>query len=739
MKRFNYLLAIGSIIVSLSFGGGSGKIQTYSVVLNANEYQISETKNGYQEIGMQDFGMIGIPGKPALPSKTFMIALPPGADVVSIRADGAPQEIKGLYKVKPAPMQLPKDRYEEYIEKATKEYNDNLNTTYNSDELYPLEIAKHEGMGNLRKWRFAYIKFSPFQYRPYSGKLIFYNEIKITLIYTLPLKDSEEWQRIQRSLFDSTADEQAQKLFINYQDATKWYKPSAIKPKGGCLLGKYKENDAISYCIIIPDMSYLPSVTNYLFWKAVTLAPDTVACVSVDTIEAYYQGWDRVEKIRNFLIDAYYYLDLRYALLVGDIYDIPMRECWPDPNNHTPDPNERPVPTDYYYADLTGDWDSDWDGYYGEMGEDDVDFAAEISVGRIPWSNQQAVENICNRMGNFEMSTGAWKKQALMLGAVTFLYPRFTDEARIMEAIKDSLLVPQGWTYWRLYEKGGLEPSPLPCDDSLCEDNTVGYWAGNPFGYVNWSSHGNSDGAYRTINIGGQPENPPIFLTSDILYLNDNYPSIVFSSACLTAKPEDLNLGKLLLGYGSAGFIGGTRSVFGLTGEIGWNTGGNTSYNCYFALCMMRYLQKVGDAVYNSKLYYQANHYDTYTDQHNLFAFNLYGDPALIWQGYYTGIQEQPVSNISLNPSLYLFPNPARNRVTIRYNLPINSKVAIKIYNVSGRVVKTICSVDNEKAGTYTKYWNGTTDSGIKAGHGVYFCRIETDESSKSVKLTLLR
>ena len=72
------------------------------ITLYANEYQISQVGNGFSEIIMDDFGATITPGQPQLPAKTFMIALPPGAQVQQVNFHEAPAaQFEGLYKIKP--------------------------------------------------------------------------------------------------------------------------------------------------------------------------------------------------------------------------------------------------------------------------------------------------------------------------------------------------------------------------------------------------------------------------------------------------------------------------------------------------------------------------------------------------------------------------------------------------------------------------------------------------------------
>ena len=73
-----------------------------------------------------------------------------------------------------------------------------------------------------------------------------------------------------------------------------------------------------------------------------------------------------------------------------------MKLLWPRHN----DPNYlKASASDFYYADLTGNWDLDGDGYYGEWGNwgdpnadfglGGVDRCCDVLVGRIPCYKSQ--------------------------------------------------------------------------------------------------------------------------------------------------------------------------------------------------------------------------------------------------------------------------------------------------------------------------------------------------------------
>jgi hypothetical protein len=68
-------------------------------------------------------------------------------------------------------------------------------------------------------------------------------------------------------------------------------------------------------------------------------------------------------------------------------------------------------------------------------------------------------------------------------------------------------------------------------------------------------------------------------------------------------------------------------------------------------------------------------------------------------------------------------PNPFTSTTTIAYAVGGNGQdVQIGIYDVAGRLVRTLAS-GFQAAGRYEVSWNGRTDDGNSATHGVYFIR----------------
>ena len=117
------------------------------------------------------------------------------------------------------------------------------------------------------------------------------------------------------------------------------------------------------------------------------------------------------EALRTFLQQANNQYNLRYLLIIGDprvdTGPVPMKRTYPrttgavgqSPSFGTTACNfsQSQVPSDFYYAELGGDWDLDNDGLYGEFGQASavgtttgdfgvggVELDYDLSVGRIP-------------------------------------------------------------------------------------------------------------------------------------------------------------------------------------------------------------------------------------------------------------------------------------------------------------------------------------------------------------------
>ncbi|MEO0225740.1 MAG: FlgD immunoglobulin-like domain containing protein, partial [candidate division WOR-3 bacterium] len=119
------------------------------------------------------------------------------------------------------------------------------------------------------------------------------------------------------------------------------------------------------------------------------------------------------------------------------------------------------------------------------------------------------------------------------------------------------------------------------------------------------------------------------------------------------------------------------------------------------------------------------------------FVGNVEYDPWLTGSGGGGG-QSVLISEFVRTKFYKGHPNPFKTRITFRYDLGKKSKVAIKIYNSLGRLVKNLDLSGKEK-GHYQVTWNGLDENGLPVPSGVYFGTLETETLHQTQKIVLTR
>lgn len=83
-------------------------------------------------------------------------------------------------------------------------------------------------------------------------------------------------------------------------------------------------------------------------------------------------------------------------------------------------------------------------------------------------------------------------------------------------------------------------------------------------------------------------------------------------------------------------------------------------------------------------------------------------------------------------------PNPTTGRADIAYALPKDSKVALRVYNISGQLVRELVN-GNQQAGWKSISWDGRDSRGRALASGVYFYRLEAGPYTATRKLVVVR
>jgi hypothetical protein len=83
-------------------------------------------------------------------------------------------------------------------------------------------------------------------------------------------------------------------------------------------------------------------------------------------------------------------------------------------------------------------------------------------------------------------------------------------------------------------------------------------------------------------------------------------------------------------------------------------------------------------------------------------------------------------------------PNPFTNLTQIRFQIPAKTKVDLKVYNSTGRLVNTLIS-DELNAGYYNMTWTDKDMQERVQSNGIYFIRLKTNDYDATKKMVLVR
>ena len=121
-----------------------------------------------------------------------------------------------------------------------------------------------------------------------------------------------------------------------------------------------------------------------------------------------------------------------------------------------------------------------------------------------------------------------------------------------------------------------------------------------------------------------------------------------------------------------------------------------------------------------------------YSDIHgNLSEFS----DELIGQ-YPTGIGEAPSPVFSLRQN---HPNPFNPSTTIQFCIPEAVQISLLVYDVSGKLVRSLIVRQVMEQGNHQRQWDGLDDGGRQVSAGVYFCRMTAGEFIDVKRMALVK
>lgn len=162
--------------------------------------------------------------------------------------------------------------------------------------------------------------------------------------------------------------------------------------------------------LIITSNSLASAFQNVSDWYTRKGYPAHV--LTTETIAASYSGADLQAKIRNAVIDYHDNHGVGYVLLGGDDTVVPDRNAYVSVGSYV----AADMPTDLYYGSLTGTWDANGNGVYGEIA-DNVGLTYDVVVARYPVRTAGQVQTILNKVIAYETTPVAANWATKMLAA----------------------------------------------------------------------------------------------------------------------------------------------------------------------------------------------------------------------------------------------------------------------------------------------------------------------------------
>jgi hypothetical protein len=612
-----------------------------TITIKTPDYKIIRLVSGNHSINMKGYYTNNIPGYPNLPVKKIRLAIHPDTDMNSIRLHYTKKNISniGQYNIPESPTMATWDQKEQIVIHPIDISARN--------SFFPIDFVGLSNASQLRKWKIVSVTYSPFQYNPVSKMLRMIHSTKVTLRYQI---DTHK-PRSSKIMQDNVMDDRARSMIDNYKEVQQWYETGRA----------LDSSDIFDYIIITTNKIVSKSSQLNNFIDNLTrrgFHPRIVTENDFAHLEAQAPN-GRAEKMRKWLKDHYVEYGIEYVLLIGnpnpdnpkedndDVGDIPMKMCWPRKSQWD---RHKDAPTDYFYADLTGNWDLNGDGFFGDYDRDrgygGVDFLNEVYVGRIPVYNNDTkpLDNILKKTVHYSNEQNTqWRRKILM--PMSFLDSK-TDSAMLSEAMINNYLNSEGFDPWRQYMKGSvcsITNSIYEPEEELVYGATINNWKLNKYGIVWWSGHGNTKGAYIGID---NCYDSTFMASSYTTQLNDNYPAFVYQCSCTNGLPEESdNLQFSILSQGAIATYAASRVSWYMPKK--WTIKAkyycdNFSFGYYLGQNLAQENKDAAKALFDLKSDLGENNNGIWQGHAwmNLFVMNLLGDPSV---KLFADIQDSPV------------------------------------------------------------------------------------------------
>jgi len=656
----------------------------------------SENRTTYFQTSLPTINM---PGKPELPCYNLTFLLPYDADLstVAVKVIGSSEEIlPGIYEIGPIDPYLVNGK-KVWTGVSNRESGKDIDV-YNTNAYFPSGYVSNRQTGKMRAYKLIQISVTPFVYNPVIKRLKKIHNGKVVIDYqTEPVPEQTHYA------IPDNMKNRVKNLTVNYQEFGISYDK----------LYNVRANKKAGYLIITSESikSSLSFLQTFISGKEKHGYTVTVA---TESEWGGGSGDAAANTIRAWLQESYESMGVEYALFIGHPSEgpVPMKLTWPDNSDR------HKAYIDYFYGDLSGDWDIEKDGKYGVWGlgssgdntDGGCDLYGEVHVGRIPvYGTTSETDAILQKIHNYAMADPgsiSWREKVyLPLGDF-----EFNDGATLGNALMSKVFNPAGWPHKPLY-------------GSACSYSSVtSAWNADKYGLMIWQGHGMPTYTQNVMS------------TSQSAQLDDTYPAHCYQISCHNGKPEQSdNLGYALLKNAGVSTIASAVQVLYSASMKELGTSGSTRHWAYM------YAKKMIEDKLPSGAAYDAARTElpvTFsTDWLNCVEMNLYGCPAV---GIYTNggstiIQSNEIDKNKNEKIEIKMINTKYNGKKIQFLLNNSDHQGghVTIYNTDGSLVYTKDIGANTKRLT----WDSKGTNSLNLSCGIYFAVFNiTDVSGKTTR-----
>ena len=85
------------------------------------------------------------------------------------------------------------------------------------------------------------------------------------------------------------------------------------------------------------------------------------------------------------------------------------------------------------------------------------------------------------------------------------------------------------------------------------------------------------------------------------------------------------------------------------------------------------------------------------------------------------------------------YPNPFNPSTTFSFTLPLDKRVSVRVYDMTGRLVRTLINDEYYAEGTHSVVWNGLSDTGHAVASGQYIYTLEWGQFRHTRRMVLVK